>query len=122
MTLSPKIENQIRNSVEQFLNKLRSCPTVERVDCTFEGNNSLVIRAIHETRVKAVEIPPVVLDGLVNSATGYVAAKGYISLMPVYEEKVRKAILEYAMQGVEVKQVIVKGDKHPFRVTYMAKQ
>lgn len=118
--LSTKIETQIRNAVEQYLNKLRDCPSLARVDCHFEGNDGLVMRAVHEVNTRAITLSPQEMEHLTRTAYEYVAKKGFPQLTAIYEEKVRTAALEYAAQGVQIKDVVIKGDKHPFRVTYLA--
>ncbi|ANZ49381.1 hypothetical protein WELLINGTON_29 [Erwinia phage Wellington] len=120
--LSKKIETHIRNSVEQYLNKLRSCPGITRVDCEFDGKDGLVMRAVHEVNTQVVKLTPAEMEHLTRTAYEYVAAKGFPQLGAVYEEKVRVAALEYASQGVQIKEVVLRGDAHPFRVTYLAKQ
>lgn len=120
--LSKKIETHIRNSVEQYLNKLRSCPGISRVDCEFDGKDGLVLRAVHEVNTQVVKLTPAEMEHLTRTAYEYVAAKGFPQLGAVYEEKVRVAVLEYGSRGVQIQEVVLRGDAHPFRVTYLAKQ
>ncbi|QXO09454.1 hypothetical protein pEaSNUABM11_00030 [Erwinia phage pEa_SNUABM_11] len=121
MTLSPKIEAKIRSEVERFLTKLQHMENVTDVRFSSDGPNALIIRAVIPPKIKRVELIQAEIESFQRTAVEYVTAKGAKNLAMVYSQKVANDVKAYADDGVRVAQVILKGDKHPFRVTYMVR-